>query len=62
MRVKRSSLLHKANTSEYNDETSVVLIVSENQCTLQLQIYQKSGKGCVVVVYGTPATVNIIIL
>ena len=32
------------------------------QCTLQLQIYQKSGKGCVVVVYRTPATVNIIIL
>ena len=32
------------------------------QCTLQLQIYQKGGKGCVVVVYRTPATVNIIIL
>ena len=32
----------------------------ECQCTLQ--IYQKSGKGFVVMVYGTPATVNIIIL
>ena len=30
MRVERSSLLHKAKTSEYNDETCVVLIVSEN--------------------------------
>ena len=31
------------------------------QCTLQLQFYQKSGKGCIAVVYSTPAIVNIII-
>ena len=31
------------------------------QYTLQLQLYQKSGKRCIVVVYSTPAIVNIII-
>ena len=31
------------------------------QCTLQLQLYRKSGKGCIVVVYSTPAIMNIII-
>ena len=31
------------------------------QCTLQLQIYQKSRIGCIVVVFSTPAIVNIII-
>ena len=31
------------------------------QCTLQLQFYLKSGRGCIVVVYSTPGIVNIII-
>ena len=36
------------------------IIICSYQCTLQLQFYQKSGKGCTVVVYSTPAIVNII--
>ena len=31
------------------------------QCTLQLQFYMKSGRGCIVVIYSTPSIVNIII-
>ena len=31
------------------------------QCTLQLQFYQKSRRGCIVVVFSTPAIMDIII-
>ena len=41
-------------------EVSICGWVRDRQCTLQLQFYLKSGKGCIVV-YSTPGIVNIII-